>query len=1074
MIKNITKRDGTVAPFDATKLTRWAQWAGVVGADWFAIVGDAYSRCPDACTTKDLQNAMIQACSDREDTPHLLMAGRLLIGDVYKEAFGGHEYIPSVYEMYHEMVALGLWEDMGYSTDDLTVAGAFINHSRDTNSIHSVVHQIVSKYAIRDIEKNITLESPAFVWMRMALGVCVNEPVSTRMAEVRAYYEDFAEGRINAPTPNIVNLGTPKRNYASCAMFKSNDNATSLSAGDHIAYGMTCASAGIGAMLQTRSKGDGVRKNTIKHGGKLPYYRATEAAVNANLQGCYSDDTDVLTARGFVNFNDLLESDLVAQVDTGKTITFVKPKRIIKYWYDGDMYKFTTSRKMGINLLVTPNHRMAWRKNMHATKVQYPKHVANGWIPLDCRNVSNPEYFFDSAEDFNPARSTAIDFGGYAQGAVQLTNEERLEIAFQADGCKKWAGNYAYTFRFSKQRKVDRFRKLIEDLGINYSENLQKTGVTSFYVKVGYALSKDFSWVNLESKSAKWAEEFLREAANWDGSLFVDSTKDAMSFCTTDKNVSDVLQAIACLCSAYCAVKISVFEDVKRPKQYISYVSFDKNATTGRAINKEVVEYSGNVHCVEVETGVIVVRRNGLTAVCGNSRGGAATMHFNCLDPEIENLLRLRHPTTVAKMKIGGIDYSFGFHPLLAKKAAANEDWMLVSYKACPELHEAMYGNGDFESIYDSYEKSKGRKKLIPARKLVNEFLKMQEETGRLYEHNTFEMNRHTPFNDTIYSSNLCQETGLPTKGYDNVQDLYVATESSGEIGLCNLASIVAGRVTPEMYEPVAYRTLKMVDNVISQMDYPFPHLEFTAKARRSAGVGITNLAHDLAMKGLDYTSAESKAYMHRLAEMHSYWLHKASVRLAKERGVCDWFDKTKYADGWLLIDTYTKEVDNITPQPLLLDWEGLRKDIAEHGMRNSVLEAFMPVESSSIAGNTTNGLYPIRAYAVIKTSGTNKTVFIAPDAEELRGSYQLAWDVPTKDMTEMYAIFQKFCGQGISADYYRKFDADKPRQISAKELLTDWIYRIKCGLKTKYYSNSAAGLGLSQMEDSGCTSCKL
>lgn len=738
MIKTLTKRDGTVVPFDAEKLTRWAQWAGVVGADWFGVVGDAYARCPDECTTKDLHNAMIQACADREDTAHLLMAGRLLMGDVYKDAFFGHQYIPSVQQMYAKMVGWGLWEDMGYSSDELAQAESFINHDRDLSSIHSVIHQILTKYAIRDIDKNISLESPAFVWMRMALGVCVDEPLDTRMDEVQAYYEDFAAGRINAPTPNIVNLGTPKRNYASCAVFKSNDEAPSLSAGDHIAYGMTCASAGIGGMIQSRSKGDGVRRNTIKHGGKLPYYRATEAAVNANLQG---------------------------------------------------------------------------------------------------------------------------------------------------------------------------------------------------------------------------------------------------------------------------------------------------------------------------------------------SRGGAATMHFNCLDPEIETLLRLRHPTTVAKMKIMGIDYSFGFHPLLAKKAAANEPWMLVSYKASPELHEALYSGEGFEEVYATYEASRGRRKYISARKLANEFLRMQEETGRMYEHNTYQMNTHTPFKDPIYSSNLCQEIGLPTQGYASVQDLYVTKESSGEIGLCNLGAIVTGRVSPEMYPGVAYRALKMVDNVISLMDYPFPHLKFTAQARRSAGIGITNLAHDLAMRGLTYTSAEGKAYMHRLAEMHSFWLHKASVQLAKERGKCDWFHKTKYADGWLLIDTYSKEVDNITSQPLLLDWEGLRAEIAEFGMRNSVLEAYMPVESSSIAGNTTNSLYPIRAYAVIKTSGTNKTVFIAPDAEELAGMYQLAWDVPTKDMTDMYAIFQKFCGQGISADYYRKFIEGVPRRISAKELLKDWIYRIKCGLKSKYYSNSAAGLALAEVSDKGCAS---
>lgn len=743
MISKIKKRDGTIVDFDVNKLTHWAEWASVVGADWFGVVADAYKKCPEECSTVDLQNAMIQACLDREDTPHLMMAGRLLMGSVYKDAFGGHEKIPTVASMYNEMVRQGLWEEMGYDVFDLNIAQSFINHNRDLSSVHSVVNQITTKYSIKDIEKNIALESPAFVWMRMALGVCKDEPKATRMESVKEYYEDYANSRINAPTPNINNLGTPKRSYASCCVYKSNDMLGSLAAGDHISNIMTAASAGIGGKIMCRSKGDGVRKNTIRHGGKLPYYNSQASAVNANLQG---------------------------------------------------------------------------------------------------------------------------------------------------------------------------------------------------------------------------------------------------------------------------------------------------------------------------------------------GRGGAETMHFTCLDPEVFDLLRLRHPTTVAVKSEKRLDYSFGYHPLLALKAARNEQWMLVSYKVNPALWEAMYkADGSFERLYEEHDKSSKRKKYVSARELVYEFLRMQEETGRMYEHNTLEMNRHSPFKDTIYSSNLCQEIGLPTQGYNSVTDLYVEGETSGEIGLCNLAAIVAGRVTPEMYEEVAYRALKMVDNVIEIMEYPFPNLKYTAQRRRSAGIGITNLAHDMAMKGLKYDTAEGKAYMHQLAEMHSYWLHKASVRLAKERGPCEWFNRTKYADGWLPIDTYCKGVDSITNQPLLCDWEGLRKEIALHGMRNSVLEAYMPVESSSIAGNTTNSIYPIRERVVVKTSGTNKNVFLAPDWEELKDKYQFATDIAIKDQIDMYAIFQKFTGQGISADTWRAFKEGEVPRLSLKELSDLWLYRISKGVKTKYYTNTAAGLKIEQVDDSAdCAGCKL
>lgn len=752
MITHIKKRNGEVVEFDAEKLTHWAKWASVVGVDWFAIVGDAYKRCPDNCTTQDLHNAMIQACADHEDTPHMMMAGRLLIGDVYKQAFGGHEKIPTVKEMYKNMVALGFWEEMGYTDDELDIAQSFIMHDRDLNSIHSVVHQIATKYSVSDVETGRVLESPQFTWMRMALGICKNERKDQRIAYVHYHYMDLALGDTNAPTPNIRNLGTPKRNYASCCVFKSGDDIESLGAGDHIAYIMTGASAGIGGFLETRSKGDGVRNNTIKHGGKFSYHKNIESNVHANLQG---------------------------------------------------------------------------------------------------------------------------------------------------------------------------------------------------------------------------------------------------------------------------------------------------------------------------------------------GRGGAATMHIKCLDPEIMTLLRLRHPTTPAKNKIGGIDYSFGYHPYLAEKAAKNERWMLVSYKDAPELYEAMHkGDDSFYKAYDDYEAGKGKRKYVKARKLALEFLRMQEETGRMYEHNTYEMNRHTPFKDVIWSSNLCQEIGLPTREFASVVELYqdvglIGEEnmSKGEIGLCNLAAIKADVILTDKMKDVAYRTLKMVDNVIDIMDYPFPHLAYTAKARRSVGIGITDLAHDMAIKGIRYDTAEGKAYLHRMAEAHSFWLHVASMELAKERGKCDWFHKTKYADGWLPIDTYHKGVDEITDQPLLLDWEWLRGEIAKYGLRNSVLEAFMPVESSSVAGNTTNALYPIRDLSVVKKNGTNKAVFLAPDMEVLKDSYQLAWSIGRRHIIDMYAIFQKFCGQAISADLYRAFEKDKPKRISAKELLEDWFYRISRGLKTVYYSNTRAGHTLDQLvtdSEEDCESCKL
>lgn len=759
-ITKIKKRNGQIVDFKPEALMKWAKWAAIHGCDWFEIVTDAYRRCPDKCTTKELHLAMIQACIDKETIPHLMMAGRLLIGDVYKQAYGGHKKIPSVKEQFKKMVGLGLYEPMDYTDEELDSLETVIDHSLDKKIIYSALKQIADKYLIRDVINNRVLESPQHAWMRMALGVMQAMPKERRMNDVVTEYKILSSGKNNVPTPFMVNMGTPKKAYASCCTSSTKDTAASLAAANHIEYMMTVASAGQGSHIKTRSKGDGVRVNTIKHAGKLPYYRASQAMVQANLQGCYSEDTEILTNNGFKLFSDLGNNDLVAQVNSGRLIDFVKPLGIMAYPYAGEMFQFKNNLNNGLDLLVTPNHRMAYRQSIrHKNKEFYNESLKQGNIFVDSSHVSSKDYTIAEASQFNPHRKTIFDLSGQTMtNSGELSDWEKLCIAFQADGVKKWAGNYAYTFRFTRERKIERLQTILNNLGIEYTKSLQKTNVTSFYVKVGKPLPVNFDWVKIDKIGSEWCKQFLHELAYWDGSFSVDTKKDAITFSTTDKSVIDTIQAISCLCLATCTIYEPTKKEEHHKLRWSAYITFDKSFTSGRAIEKTSVQYGGMVYCVEVPSGVVIVRRKGKTVVCGNSRGGALTMHYNALDPEIETLLNLKNPTTVESKKINHIDYSFGYNPFFVKKAMKNEDWMLVSYSDSPELYEAFYSGvaGEFENLYNEYEKTDKPRTYVSARKIAKQFLKQAVETGRIYEHNTFWLNHHTPFNDRIYSSNLC------------------------------------------------------------------------------------------------------------------------------------------------------------------------------------------------------------------------------------------------------------------------------------------------------------------------------
>lgn len=327
------------------------------------------------------------------------------------------------------------------------------------------------------------------------------------------------------------------------------------------------------------------------------------------------------------------------------------------------------------------------------------------------------------------------------------------------------------------------------------------------------------------------------------------------------------------------------------------------------------------------------------------SRGGSATVTYTCLDPEVDKLLTLKLQRTPDSYRLDHLDYSLAVNNLFLKKAARKQEWMCVSSYYAPKLHELFYGSDDeaFEREYNKVFNDPTIKKTIKsAIDILIDWVKARSDTGRNYLTFVDNINSHTPFKDPIRLSNLCQEVVLPTQGYDSIKDLF-DPDAAGETSLCFLASIVVKDRTDEEWENLAYYTCKTVDNTIERSVYPFPQIESTNKKRRNIGIGMTNLAHWMAKNNLKYDTEEGRNAIHRLTEKHSYFLHKAAVRLAKERGKCKWFHKTKYADGWLPIDTYKKDVDLHHSQGLLYDWEELRSEIKEYGLRFSVLDAFMP-----------------------------------------------------------------------------------------------------------------------------------
>lgn len=457
-------------------------------------------------------------------------------------------------------------------------------------------------------------------------------------------------------------------------------------------------------------------------------------------------------------------------------------------------------------------------------------------------------------------------------------------------------------------------------------------------------------------------------------------------------------------------------------------------------------------------------------------RGGAATAYFTCYDPEASILLTLGNPRTPTKLQIRDIHFSIMFNDFFYKKLIEDGEIFTFNVYTAPDLQEAFFKtDGSFEKLYEAYENNKDFKKnYIKARDIADIYMTQCQEVATTYCTNISEINRHTPHLDVIYSSNLCLEITQPTKGYNKITDLYKEEgEDLGEISLCSLAGIVVSKIESEKeYEDVSYYALKMIDKCIDLNEYKWPHLEYTAKSRRNAGVGVIGLAYDLAKRNFKYTTQEGLKHIHRVFERHSYYIIKASLRLAREKGNALWIHKTKWPQGWLPIDTYNKNIDQIVNEDLYYDWEKLRQDIiAQGGLRNSSLIAHMPSESSSKSSGVPNGVYPIRDQVIFKSDQETIIKYIANENDIYGNNYQIAWDISPLEMIKAYGVMQKFTDQAISADIY--VNRVKNKTLSSSDLLKELIAMYKYGVKTRYYTNNytVETVGINTEDNRGCAS---
>ena len=444
----------------------------------------------------------------------------------------------------------------------------------------------------------------------------------------------------------------------------------------------------------------------------------------------------------------------------------------------------------------------------------------------------------------------------------------------------------------------------------------------------------------------------------------------------------------------------------------------------------------------------------------GGVRGGAATLYYPIWHLEIEDMLVLKNNKGTEETRVRHMDYGVQFNKLMYERLIEGGNITLFSPNDVPGLYESFFADQDkFKELYEKAERMTSiSKKSIPALELFSAFVQERKDTGRIYLMNVDHANTHGAFVEDvapIKMSNLCCEIDLPTRPLMDIND------PEGEISLCTLSAVNWGIMKDvSELEKITDLAVRALDELLDYQEYPVLAAQLSTMKRRPLGVGIINLAFWMAKNDMTYQEPNLEL-IDEWAEAWSYGLIKASADLAEEKGPCPGTNETKYGHGITPNQTYKKDVDELVKHKERKDWKGLRKQLANTGIRNSTLMALMPAETSAQISNSTNGIEPPRSYVSVKQSKHGVLKQVVPGFPYYKNKYDLLWDQKSPEgYLKIMAVLQKYIDQGISVNTSYNPEHFEDEKVPMSILLQHLMMFYKYGGKQLYYNNTYDGQG--------------
>ena len=1052
---SVVKRNGSVESLNLNKLHLMVEEAckDLAGVSASQVEMTSGIQFYDGISTADIQEILIRSASDLIDLDHpnyQFVAARLLLFAIRKQLFGGMHDCPTVLEHTQKCVDLGVYDPeilSLYTTDEFEKLQSFVDHDRDYLFTYAGLRQVVDKYLVQDRSGGKIYETPQFMYILIAATIFSKYPKEIRLDYVKRYYDAISKHKINIPTPIMAGVRTTLRQYASCVLVDVDDTLPSIESSDSAIFRYVAQRAGIGINAgRIRGINSKIRGGEVIHTGIIPFLQKFQATVRSCTQNgirggsatvhfpiWHQEIRDILVLKN----NKGTEDNRVRKLDYSIQISklfyerFIRNEEITLFSPHDvpDLYDaFGTDRFDDLYVDYERNTSIP-RKTVGAQELileLLKERAETGRIYImNIDHCNSHSSFMDKIEMSNlcVAPETQILTSEGYQTISELENEF-VNI---------WNGEQWSNVQIKKTSESQELIKVNID-----GEYIECTPYHRFFIVDGKNYSRDKKLIEKRAHELKPGDKLIKfDLPVIEGNLELENAY-ALGFHSGDGSYhrgspivdlygikKNVLEYLPYKNYYYIDEKIRVILNIpshtkfvvpnseytieSRLKWFAGLIDSDGHITKNYEtetiqLNSINYEFLKNIKYMLQEIGIdckIKKTYENRTQLMPDGKGGMK--EYDC--KEVWRLL----VSNSGLLKL----FNFGFSNYVLKSNISGN----IPNRNAERFHivEDVVYTGRKDSTYCFTETSRGM----------------------------------GMFNGFLLGN--CQEITIPTKPIQHIDD------PNGEIALCILSAINVGKIkTLDELEVLCDLAVRGLDELIDFQQYPVKAAEIATKARRTLGIGYIGLAHYLAKHGQNYDDPGAWQLVHDLTEAFQYYLIRATVNLAKERGACEYSHRTKYGNGILPIDTYKKDVDEIVPNVLKYDWDSLREDVKKYGVRNSALSAQMPSESSSVVSNATNGIEPPRGYLSVKKSKKGPLKQIVPQYQTLRNNYTLLWDMPSNTgYINIVAVMQKFFDQAISGNWSYNPENYPNNEVPVSVMARDMLETYRLGHKTAYYQNT-------------------